>query len=413
MLSHRSLVAVGAALSIAAACGGSSKSEDPNEGGAESASGNNAVSGAVSNIGNANNGSNGSGSGGPSGSGGTSNTNGCEPAPDDEGCVGTAYEGENIPLDIFIMFDQSCSMSCPVEQGGPGQCCCPPPETGCTNQRIDPVRSAVNQFLEDPLSNGIGVGIGFFGYYAVGDTSCDPGDYSRAAVPVAPLPGNAGQVAAALNAVLPTGETPTDMAIQGACDYLHGYHDERPGSKKVILLVTDGVPETPQSDCNPSVEGASQVAEECLNGSPNIETYVLGVGQALDSLNAIAAAGGTDRAYLVESGDVAGSVLEALNAIRADAAIPCTLPVPPPPDGGVLDYDRVNIGICDAGGESVPTSYVPSADDCQGAGNWYYEDSGSGQNIVLCDATCDTVTAAGATLYFSVGCMRVDDPDVE
>lgn len=407
MLSHRSLVAVGAALSIAAACGGSSKSGDDDDGGAKSVSGNNAVGSNVS-IGNAS-----SGSGGPTGGIGGTTVDGCGPVPDDEGCVGTAYEGENIPLDIFIMFDQSCSMSCPIEQGGPGQCCCQPPATGCSNQRIDPVRSAVDQFLSDPLSNGIGVGIGFFGYYTVGDTSCDPADYARAAVPIAPLPGNAAQVSAALNAVLPTGETPTDMAIQGACDYLHDYHDERPGSKKVILLVTDGVPETPQSNCDPSVDGASRVAQECLNGNPNIETYVLGVGQALDSLNAIAEAGGTERAYLVESGDVAGSVLEALNAIRADAAIPCSLPIPPPPDGGALDYSRVNIGICDAGGESVPTSYVPSADDCQGAGNWYYEDTATGRNITLCDATCEAVTAAGATLFFNVGCTRVDAPDIE
>ena len=411
MLSHRSLVAVGAALSIAAACGGSSKSGDDDEGGVESASGNNAVGTSAVNIGNASNGSN--GSGGPTGGVGGTTANGCEPSEDDEGCVGTAYEGENIPLDIFIMFDQSCSMSCPIELSGPGQCCCQPPETGCTDQRIDPVRSAVDQFLGDPLSSGIGVGIGFFGYYEVGNTSCDPSDYARAAVPIAPLPGNAASVSAALNAVLPTGETPTDMAIQGACDYLNAYHDERPGSKKVILLVTDGVPETPQSGCDPSVEGASQVAQDCLNGSPNIETYVLGVGQALDSLNAIAEAGGTERAYLVESGDVAGSVLEALNAIRADAVIPCSLPIPPPPNGGALDYNKVNLGICDAGGESVPTSYVPSADDCQGAGNWYYEDTATGRNITLCEATCETVTAAGATLFFNVGCTRVDDPDIE
>jgi len=409
MLSHRSLIAALSVLSLAAACGGSSKSEGDDDDGASSASGNNAVGSGVT-IGNVTSGS--SGSGGPTGSGG-GNANGCEPAPDDEGCVGTAYEGENIPLDIFIMFDQSCSMSCPIERTGTGQCCCPPPQTGCTDQRIDPVRSAVDQFLNDPLSAGIGAGIGFFGYFEVGDTSCDPDDYGRAAVPIAALPGNADLVSAALNAVVPTGETPTDMAIQGACNYLRGYHEQRPGSKKVILLVTDGVPETPQSNCDPSVDGAAQVAQDCLNGDPNIETYVLGVGQALDSLNAIAAAGGTDQAYLVESGDVAGSVLEALNAIRADAAIPCTLPVPPPPNGGVLDYNKVNLGICDAAGDTVATAYVPSADDCQGPGNWYYEDTSTGKNITLCDATCDTVTAAGAKLFFNVGCTRVDEPDVQ
>ena len=115
MLSHRSLIAVGAALLLAAACSSSTEQDVGDDGGTDSPAGNLAVNNAV-NIGS-------TGSGGPvSGIGGT-NADGCAPARDDQGCVGTAYEGENIPLDIFIMFDQSCSMSCPVEQGGPGQCC--------------------------------------------------------------------------------------------------------------------------------------------------------------------------------------------------------------------------------------------------------------------------------------------------
>jgi hypothetical protein len=104
------------------------------DGGSGAASGNNAIGNNAVSIGNTN------GRGTVSGIGGT-NADGCEPAPDDEGCVGTAYEGENIPLDIFIMFDQSCSMSCPVEQGGPGQCC-----MGGPNPRIDSGASSVDQF---------------------------------------------------------------------------------------------------------------------------------------------------------------------------------------------------------------------------------------------------------------------------
>jgi len=408
MITYRTMFTVGAAVLLAAACGGSSDGDGDDDGGGTGSGvgGNTMIDLTSSNV----SGTNGSTSGGSGVIGGIGGTgaDGCAPAPDDEGCVGTAYEGENIPLDIFIMFDQSCSMSCPIEQGGPGQCC-----MGGPNPRIDPVRAAVDQFLRDPLSAGIGAGIGFFGYFEVGQTSCDPADYGRAAVGIGTLPGNADAVLGALHAVTPTGETPTDMAIQGACDYLNGYHQQRPESKKVILLVTDGVPETPQSNCDPSVEGASQVAANCLNGDPGLETYVLGVGQALANLNAIAEAGGTDQAYLVDGGDVTGSVLEALNAIRADAVIPCSLPVPQPSDGGTLDYGLVNLGICDAGGQTVVTSYVPDAGQCQGAGNWYYEDTATGRNITLCEATCDTVTAAGAKLFFNVGCTRIDEPDIQ
>jgi hypothetical protein len=141
---------------------------------------------------------------------------------------------------------------------------------------------------------------------------------------------------------------------------------------------------------------------------------VLGVvannNNSLEQLNQIAEAGGTDRAYLTDANDIAGSVLQALNAIRADAAIPCTLPVRPPRDGSTLDYNYVNLGICDAGGNNVSTYYVPSAQDCGDAGGWYYEDTASGRAIQLCGATCDTVSIAGSQLYYTVGCQRVEGP---
>src|SRR5690606_1759529 len=158
----------------------------------------------------------------------------CQPSPDEEGCVGQQFAGEAIPTDVYIMFDQSCSMSCPVERSGRGQCC-----MGGPDPRIDPVRAAVDSFLRDEDSNGMGVGIGYFGYMEVGSTSCDPDDYSEPDVPIAPLPGNAGALTSSLNSVEPTGETPTGSAIRGACDYTTQFKSNNPGRNVVILLVTD------------------------------------------------------------------------------------------------------------------------------------------------------------------------------
>jgi hypothetical protein len=131
---------------------------------------------------------------------------------------------------------------------------------------------------------------------------------------------------------------------------------------------------------------------------------------SLDQLNGIAAAGGTEQAYLTDSDDIAGSVLEALNAIRADAAIPCTLPIPEPDDGSEPDYELVNVGICDASGNNVATYSVQTSAECGDAGTWYYEETVDGRAIQLCDATCDTVNANGSRLFFNIGCKTIIKP---
>ncbi len=400
----RKIICVSLAASVAAACGSSNGENSGGDG--DPLGGTDAFqSGGVQ----MNTVSGGSGSGTSGGI--NSNVDGCAD-PNLDGCVGSNYEGEGLPLAIYIMFDQSASMNCSidaVQQNGQW------PQDLCngSNPRINPVRQAVDQFLNDPASAGISVGIGYFGYMPIGQTSCNPADYAGTAVPIGALPGNANALSASLNAVQPTGETPTGAAIRGACSNLGQWHESNPGYKQVLLFVTDGVPEAPSSrDCNPSIQDASAAAAECLDGDPRIETYVLGVGQALGNLNQIAAAGGTNQAYLVDGGNVSQSVLEALNSIRADAAIPCTLPVPRPPDG-VVDYESVNLGICDPSGSSVSTFYVGDVSGCSNdPGGWYYTDGGSTQNIQLCDSTCGVVSSAGSTLYFTLGCQRIDDPDI-
>jgi hypothetical protein len=334
------------------------------------------------------------------GSGGGSATS-CQPTADDSGCVGEVYAGETIPLDIYIMFDVSCSMSCPVSTTGqPGQCC-----PGEPDPRIDPTRQAIDEFLNDQASAGISVGIGYFGFMQSGSTSCDPNDYSTPSVPIAPLPGNAADVMTSLNGEDPTGETPTGTAIRGACSYANEWHAAHAGHAMAILLVTDGVPEVPSSQgCTASVADAAAAAEECLQGASPIPTYVLGIGLALDNLNQIAVGGGTEQAYLVDGGR--DSVLQALNAIRAAAMIPCELTIPPAPPGETLSYDQVNIGVCDASGTVVTTYYVETPEGCDPTqGGWYYDDPATPERVMLCGATCDTVSVAGARLFYSIGCQ--------
>jgi hypothetical protein len=338
----------------------------------------------------------------------------CEIVPDDAGCTGAAYEGEGIPLDIYLMFDMSGSMVSCIDPPRDESAC---PDADSTATRINAIREATRQFLEDPASAGISVGLGFFGHMPVNSsaesTSCDPADYATPEVTMGMLPGHAEDVVSALEAVSPTGETPTGAAIRGACEYTHGWQDDHPIHKVVQLFITDGNPEAPVTcdilggTCCPTLDDAVSAASDCLDDS-GIETYVLGIGPFLDNLDQVAAAGGTERAYLVSSEeDAAEQVLAALNAIRRDAVIPCDLTVPPAPEGQTLRYDEVNIFHADPACNGSVFGYVEEASNCGERGGWYYDDPDAPSIMKLCPTSCETVGIPGSELVVTVGCETV------
>src|SRR5687768_515307 len=127
-LSRILLLAAGASLTPSVvACGGDSE-EDPAATGGTSGTSNVVIGG---NTGN-------NGSGGSSTV--TMNGNTCTIEDDGSGCVGQAYEGEAIPLDIYIMFDQSGSMNVCLD-GDPNGSNCP------GERRMDAVREATDLFM--------------------------------------------------------------------------------------------------------------------------------------------------------------------------------------------------------------------------------------------------------------------------
>lgn len=345
------------------------------------------------------------GSGSSSGAGGSGSAPSCDVADTPSSCVGETYAGESIPLDIFIMFDQSGSM-CTCTDPGPSQLC---PDPACSQTRLDAVREATEQFLRDPDSAGIGVGLGHFGHQPIGQASCEASDYEVPGVAIGALPEHADAIMGALNQVEPTGETPTGAAIRGACSYAEAHKQGAPQHQVVILLLTDGKPEAPatcqggEGSCCPSLSDAVDAAGECRAGA-EIKTYVLGVGPLLENLTQIAVAGGTERAYLVEGGDVSSQVLAALNRIRGDAAIPCQLQLPEPPSGQELVYDQVNLEYESSGCQSTLFYSVQNATECGAEDGWYYDDPASPESIRLCPRSCDRVSGPGGRLFYSVGC---------
>jgi hypothetical protein len=318
--------------------------------------------------------------------------------PEHPACAGALYHGQALPLDVYVMFDESGSMAT-MDDG--------------VTMRIDAVRNAVGQFLSDPDSAGVSVGIGYFGTQPLSCacTSCNPNDYAKPAVPLGILPAAAPALVASLSKQAPTGETPTGAALRGACSYATTAKQARPDHAVVILLVTDGIPQAPLTSqaggCNPTLADANAAAASCFGAATPIRTYVLGVGPSLANLNQIAAAGGTGHAYLVESAGSAG-VLAALGAIRQDAMIPCSLGIPTTSTGGGVDLATVNVVYADANCGLTTFVNVGKASSCDPQrGGWYYDDPSRPTSIQLCGASCGAVGAPGGELRVSVGCSTI------
>lgn len=344
------------------------------------------------------------------------------------GCVGKRSVAEPLPLDLFVMLDQSGSM---LQDAGNG------------DTRWNAVKAAITSFVQAPASDGIGIGLQFFGIgqplasgcyqetcttdldcealgcgqclegsgvcqapYNPDVDSCDAADYAWAEVPIQLLPGAGPIVAGALGMHAPGTNTPTEPALAGAIDYAQGWATLHPDHTVAVIFATDGDP----SECvlDPAViEGHATAG---FGGTPSIQTFVIGVGPSLGALNGIAAAGGTGQAFLVDFDPMAEEqLLAALNAIR-QAALPCNYLLPDPPQGQDLNLGEVNVSYQPGGGgpeQTIP--YVGDAAQCPPSGNgWYYDDAATPTEILLCQSTCDTLAAdLNAELDIVLGCKTI------
>jgi hypothetical protein len=225
-------------------------------------------------------------------------------------------------------------------------------------------------------------------------------------VPIAPLPGNAGAIQSSMGQHGPTGGTPTSAALQGAIDGAKAFAMQSPDHVVIVTLATDGDP----TECESDINAVAAIAAAGLNGSPSIRTFVIGVGSSLTNLNAIAAAGGTTQAYIVDTNqNVTQQFVDALEDIQG-TALGCVYSIPPPPQGEMIDFDKVNVEYTPGDGSSPVT--IPKVDgegSCPPNGDgWYYDNEQMPTQIILCDATCAKVSAdAMGTMSIVLGCETI------
>ena len=341
------------------------------------------------------------------------------------GCASSSSKAEPIPLDIFIMLDQSGSMA---------------EDAGNALTKWQTVRAAITEFVQSDSSEGIGVGIQYFGLptptvlgcteipctmdtdctngcticfsgvchssWNPDEDTCEAGEYAWAEVPIDELPGNANPIISSLGMHAPGTNTPTLPALQGAVDYASTWATAHPDHVTVVAFATDGDP----AICGTDLNVINAVAADAFNATPSIKTFVIGVGGSLGALDGIAAAGGTAEAFNVDYDDMATEqFVQALNTIRG-AALPCVYQIPDPPDGKELDFGLVNVEYTPGdGSETLTIPKVENEADCPADGNaWYYDDDAAPTQIILCATTCDAIAVdLTAEVGIALGCQTI------
>lgn len=310
-----------------------------------------------------------------------------------EACATQTTMTELLPVYLVFGFDRSGSM-------GKGD-----EDWHDQSLKWDPVSAATKAFFADPASQGLSAALKFFPHASGEDERCDTTNYEVPDVPMTALPSSV--FATALD-VVPTedwiGGTPTLEAMQGMLAYIDAQSVSAPG-RYAIVLVTDGYPQ----DCpDSSIDSVATLAESV---ALTIPTYVIGVANppidgapdTVSNLSQIAAAGGTEQAYLIDTGNpeqTAADFAGAIEAIRS-AAISCDVAIPEPPADRSFDKEAVSVNYSLSSGGNTQLSYDPA---CSGQ-TWHYDDPTTPTRIELCPEACATVQSdSAATLSVDFAC---------
>ncbi len=269
----------------------------------------------------------------------------------------------------------------------------------------DPVVAATQAFFESPTSVAISASLSFF---PAASDRCDHESYSSPDVPMTPLPSE--DFAQAITAVTPQsadewrGGTPTLAVVEGTLSFLAPLAAEDPSSIYALVLVTDGHPQSCGDDDD--IDGVAAVVAAT---SEHIPTYVIGVENppggpdTVSDLHAIAAAGGTERAFLIETGDPDQTKRDFEGVIEdiRGRSVSCDITIPRPPSGQSFDPGKVNVTY-EVASDERSFSYDQS---CEHPDSWRYDDPSAPTTIQLCPDTCALAQGeVTATLLVEFGC---------
>jgi hypothetical protein len=413
-----SAVSLSFAGALAFGCGGSAAgpggSDSPSSGSSASdsgsATGSKSGGGLVSGSGASGSGSasgNGSGSSSSTGSGGSrSGSNkscgiseetglgGASPvATDFEACAVDAHPADTVPVDLFIMVDQSISM----EQNRliPGDSSSP--------TRWEVMTKALKGFIQSPDSAGTRVGLQYFGLNDNGAVVCDASVYASADVEIAELPDNSAALVESIDAHFPSSQTPSVPALEGALSYARDWAVDHPDRSTMVVFATDGYPTECEKQKISDLEAVAKAYAEPTDGSPRVPTFVVGIGEVAN-LERVALAGGTSHAFFVGACDTAVADLQVALTRIASSPASCEFAIPEA-NGSLTDLDRINFSLSPEGG-GAPVTFPRLKDATACGGGWYFDDNDKPTKIIACPSTCSQFGSGRVDVI--VGCATIN-----
>ncbi|HEX3771770.1 MAG TPA: vWA domain-containing protein [Polyangiaceae bacterium] len=334
----------------------------------------------------------------------------------DAGCATASSQAKRQPVYLEFVLDGSGSMR-------------------SDNKWTAVVPALQSIFAEMKQAGDPGVAAGLVVFSDTLDVTSGSGPYpSRADVPVGFVDAAQQSKLDARLTGMPEDSTPTHAALTGGYGVLEGYQAAAPvqsGGKKVLVLITDGVPSddcatnpfNPSYSTNPCIVEAGGKLEEGAPKGP-VETFVLGVGDfstasffgtiGIDPsfLGNLAVAGGTgpascnpdettstsDLCYfeIDPSQAQTASALQqkfeaALNAIRGQV-VSCVFPL-----------QSSNLGAADPAHVNVEVNGMTILQDPKNG--WTYDDPGAPTEIILHGAACTSAqTNLTASVSVVLGC---------
>jgi len=376
-----------------------------------------------------NNGGTGSTSGNPGGSGsfqvhtGGSGTTGTG-VDMDSGCDSTSKPAELTRVNILFLLDKSGSMG--DDPNG---------QWAYAETRWNPVVSTLRAFFQDQKSTGIYASLSYLPADGDNTAMCKvtayqtPSANSSKAVPITLLDNTGRQTflkrlcdptvtPVASTCITPGGGTPTRPALQGTIDYLTTVQQKYPGSKTVIVFLTDGEPlfgYQQGSDVNllyscddltngcplgpagasgtgtcATADGEVQKVADVIKTAKSGSIYLFGVGDLSDATMGIwATATGNPAVSLknLSPSDAATTLKTALESIRS-THLDCNITIPPP-SSGAIDPSKVNVAYVN--GSGTPTQLGKSVGCTSPQMSWQFDDPSNPKKIALCPNACDMV----------------------